>query len=94
MQSVNSYKYITGAATTLFAGNDSSRVILGAININKALTGTLTVKTGGGSGTTIAIFPIGTAAGEYMYTTTGTLIDSLAIVNSASEDVTVFYRNI
>lgn len=94
MQSINSFKYITGAATTLFAGNDSTRVVLGAININKALTGTLTIKTGGGSGTTIGVFPIATPAGEYWYAATGTLIDSLALINSASEDITVLYRNI
>ena len=94
MPSVNSYKYITSATTTTFAGNETSRVLLACININKALTGTLTIKTGGGSGTTLGVLAVGTAAGQYWYTNSGTLIDGLAIINSATEDVTVAYRNI
>lgn len=86
----NTYKYITGAATTTFAG-ELSKTLIGSININKTLTGTLTVKAGA---TTIAVFPIGTVPAQYWYSEAGTLIDTLSIVNSASEDVTVFYKNI
>lgn len=86
----NTYKYITGAATTTFAG-ELSKTCLGSININKALTGTLTVKAGA---TTIAVFPIATPSGQYWYSEAGTLIDTLSMVNSASEDITVFYKNI
>lgn len=91
MQSLNTYKYITGAATTTFAGTETNRVVLGAINVNKILTGTLTIKAGA---TTIGVIAAAAPIGEYWYTTTGTEIESLTIVNSASEDVTVFYRNI
>lgn len=91
MQSLNTYKYITTAATTTFAGNETNRVVLGAINVNKILTGTLTIKAGS---TTIGVLAASTPIGEYWYTTTGTEIESLTIVNASTEDVTVFYRNI
>ncbi len=94
MQSLNTYKNITGAATTLFAGNETQRVVLGAININTALTGTLVIKSGGGSGTVIGTIAATTPAGEYWYSNTGVEIEGLAIVNASAEDVTVFYRNI
>ena len=90
---LNTYKPITDAATTTFAG-ESKRVVLGSININKTLTGTLTIKSGGGSGTTIGIIAAGVIAGEYWYADGGTEIEDLAIINSAAENVTVFYRNI
>lgn len=91
MQSLNSYKHITSGATTTFAGNETKRVVLGAININKALTGTLVIKSGS---TTIGTIAAATIAGEYWYSNTGTEIEDLQIVNASSEDVTVFYRNI
>lgn len=91
MQSLNSYKYITATATTTFAGNETNRVVLGAINVNKTLVGTLTIQAGS---TVIGVLAIGTPIGEYWYTTTGTEIEALTIVNSATEDVTVAYRNI
>lgn len=90
MQSLNTYKYITTAATTTFAG-ETARTILGAINVNQTLTGTLTVKSGN---TTIGILAAGTPAGEYWYSNTGTEIESLSMVNSNSENITVLYRNI
>lgn len=90
MQSLNTFKYIVAAATTTFAG-ETNRVVLGAININKTLTGTVTIKLGS---TTIGIIAAGTLAGEYWYSATGTEIESLTIVTSAVEDITVFYRNI
>lgn len=91
MQSLNTYKYITTAATTTFAGNETNRVVLGAININKTLVGTLTVQAGS---TTIGVFAVGTLPGRYWYTNTGTEIESLQIVTTSTEDVTVLYRNI
>ncbi len=90
MQSLNSYKYITTAATTTFAG-ETKRVVLGAINVNKILTGTLTILAGS---TTIGVLAAATPIGEYWYTTTGTEIEDLQITNGSTEDVTVFYRNI
>lgn len=86
----NTYKYITTAATTTFAG-ETKRVILGSININKALTGNVTVKSGS---TTIGIISSATLAGEYWYADGGTEIEDLQITNASSEDITVFYRNI
>jgi dolichol kinase len=90
MQSLNTYKYITSPATTTFAG-ETGRIVLGSININKTLVGTLTIQA---SGSTIGVFAVGTAVGEYWYTNTGTEIESLTIVNSGIEDITVLYRNI
>ena len=90
MQSLNTFKYIVAAATTTFAG-ETARVVLGAININKILTGTVTIKSGN---TTLGIIAAGAPQGEYWYTTTGTEIESLTIVTNAVEDITVFYRNI
>ena len=69
-------------------------VLCYGININKTLTGTLTIQSGGASGTVIGIIAAGTIAGEYWYSNTGTEIQDLAIINSATEDVTVLYRNI
>lgn len=92
--SVNNYKYITGAATTTFASLETNRVLLTSININKALAGTLTVKAGGGAGTTIGVFPIATPISQYWFTDEGLEVESLAMINSAGEDITVFYRNI
>lgn len=89
-QSLNTYKYITSAATTTFVG-ETTRVILGSININKTLTGTLTVKAGT---VTIGIFAIGTLPGCYWRADDGTEVESLTLVNSATDNITVFYRNI
>lgn len=93
MQSLNSYKYITTATTTTFAG-ETKRIVLGAINVNKILTGTLTIKSGGASGTTIGILAAATPIGEYWYSNTGVEIEDLAITNGSAENITVFYRNI
>lgn len=92
--SVNGYAYITGAATTLLKGNETSRVILNCIQINKTTTGTITIKSGGGSGTIIGVIAIGTIPGTYWVTTDGIEIENPAIINSATEDITVMYGNI
>lgn len=91
MPSQNTYKYITTAATTTFAGNETARVVLSAINVNKILTGTVTIKAGS---TTIGVLAASTPIGEYWYSNGGTEIESLTIVNASTEDVTVLYRNI
>lgn len=90
MISVNSYKYITSAATTTFAG-ETKRIVLGSINVNKTLNGIVTVIAGS---TTIGLFAAGTLPGEYWYSAGGTEIEDLKITNAAGEDITVFYRNI
>jgi len=92
--SVNNYKYITTAATTLLAGTETNRVLLKGICVNKTLTGTLTVKSGGGSGTNLAVFAIGTLPGEYLFSSTGIEIENPALINSATDDITVIYSNI
>jgi hypothetical protein len=91
MQSLNTYKSITTGATTVFAGNETKRVVLGAINVNKILTGTLVIKSGS---TTIGTIAASAPIGEYWYSNTGTEIEDLQITNASTEDVTVFYRNI
>lgn len=89
--SLNSYKYITTAATTTFAGNETKRVIVDSIQINKITTGTLTLKAGT---VTIGIVAIGCTQGPIFQSIYGTEIEDFQIVNSATEDITVFYRNI
>jgi hypothetical protein len=85
----NTYKNITTAATTTFAG-EVKKVVLASININKLLTGTLVIKAGS---TVIGTIAASTIAGQYWYTNHGTEIEDLQITNASSEDVTVFYRN-
>lgn len=94
MNNLNSFKYITTGATTTFAGNETKRVIVDSIQINKITTGTLTLKIGGGSGTTIGVIAIGCPQGPAFQSIYGTEIEDFAIINSATEDITVFYRNI
>lgn len=89
--SLNNYKNITTATITTFKGLETFRVILGAINVNKILTGTLVIKSGS---TVIGTLAIGTPVGEYWYSSNGTEIEDLQITNASGEDVTVFYRNI
>ena len=92
MDSAQTYKYITTAATTTFAGNETKRTVLHGIQINKTLVGTVTVKAGT---TTIGVLAIGTLAGTHWQSTNGVEIESLTIVNSSSsDDITVFYTNI
>ena len=90
MENQNTYKYITTGATTVFAG-ETKRVILGAINVNKILTGTLVIKAGS---TTIGTIAAAAPIGEYWYSKNGVEIEDLQITNASTEDVTVFYRNI
>lgn len=90
MNTTNSYKYITTGATTTFAG-ETKRVIVDSIQINKITTGTLTLKTGS---TTIGIIAIGCPQGPAFQSIYGTEIEDFQITNSATEDITVFYRNI
>lgn len=93
MNSINTYKYITAPATTTFAG-ETKRVVVDSIQINKITTGTLTLKTGGASGSTIGIVAIGAPQGPLFQSIYGTEIEDFALTNSATEDITVFYRNI
>lgn len=91
MNTTNTYKYITTGATTTFAGNETKRVIVDSIQINKITTGTLTLKAGS---TTIGIVAIGAPQGPLFQSIYGTEIEDFQITNSATEDITVFYRNI
>lgn len=91
MNSLNTFKYITTGATTTFAGNETKRVVVDSIQINKITTGTLTLKTGS---TTIGIVAIGCPQGPIWQSIYGVEIEDFQITNSATEDITVFYRNI
>lgn len=90
MNSQNTYKYITTGATTTFAG-ETKRVVVDSIQINKITIGTLTLKSGA---TTIGIVAIGCPQGPIFQSIYGTEIEDFQITNSATEDITVFYRNI
>lgn len=91
MDSGNTYKYITTAATTLLYGNEVRRVVLHGIQINKTLVGIVTIKSGS---TTIGVFAAGTLPGNYWISTNGIEIESANIVNASTEDITVIYTNI
>jgi outer membrane lipoprotein-sorting protein len=90
MENTNSYKYITTAATTAFAG-ETKRVILSGIQINKTTAGTITVLAGS---TTIGVIAAGTLPQTLWLSERGVEIQDLKITNAAGEDTTVFYRNI
>lgn len=85
------YTYISTNATTVIGPSTLRRINLLGININKTLTGTVTVKSGA---TTIGAFAIGTVVNQYWYTDCGIEIADLQIVTSASDDVTVFWENL
>lgn len=91
MDSGNTYTYITAATTTNLYGTEVRRVNIHGIQINKTLTGTLTIKAGT---TTIGVIAAGTIAGSYWISTNGIEVESANIVNSNTEDVTVIYTNI
>lgn len=91
MDSGNTYKYITTAATTNLYGNEVKRVVIHGIEINKTTTGTITINAGA---TPIGIIAIGTIPGSYWESTNGIEVESANIVNSATEDFTVIYTNI
>ncbi len=90
----NNYKYITTAATTLLAGTEISRILIKGIHINKVMTGTLTIKSGGASGTTIGIIAASTIAGDYWVTPDGIEVENPAFTNGSTEDITISYSNI
>lgn len=92
--SANGYKYITAAATTTFKSTETKRVILHGIEINKTMTGTLTIKSGGGSGTIIGVIAATTIPGSYWLSPMGVEIEDLAMINGSTEDITVFFTNI
>lgn len=76
---------LAGTATTTF-GN----AYLYCININKTLTGTLTINQ---LGTAVGQFAIGTAVGSYHVVPNGARYASLTMVLSAGDDVTVYTRS-
>ncbi len=61
------------------------------ININKTLTGTLTVNE---SGTAVGQFAVGTAPATYFVIAEGIRFAVLTLVLSAADDVTVFTKTI
>ncbi len=91
MESGNTYKYITTASTYNLFGTEVKKVVVHGIEINKTLSGTLTIRAGA---TVIGIFAAGTLPGSYWISTNGIQVESANIVNSATEDVTVIYTNI
>lgn len=91
MDSGNTYKYITTAATYNLFGNEVKRVVIHGIQINKTTAGTVSVKAGA---TVIGQFAASTAPGSYWISTNGIEVESANIVNASTEDITVIYTNI
>ena len=79
-------KKLTGTGTTTIG----SCAVYG-INVNKTLTGTLTVNE---SGTAVASFAIGTLPATYFVIAEGIRFANLTLVLSAADDVTVFTKAI
>jgi len=79
-------KKLTGTATTTVG----SCAVYG-ININKTLTGTLTVNE---SGTAVGQFAIGTLPNTYFSVPNGVRFANLTLVLSAGDDVTLFSKAI
>ena len=75
---------LTGTGTTTIGSS-----FLYCININKTLTGTLTINE---SGTAIGQFAIGTATGSYHVLPSGARYANLTFVLSAGDDVTVYTK--
>lgn len=77
-------KKLAGTATTTL-----NSTFLYGININKTLTGTLTINE---SGTAVGQFAIGTAPGMYHTAPNGVRYAVLTLVLSAGDDVTAFIK--
>ena len=75
-------KILTGSGTTTLGS-----VFLMGININKTLTGTLTITDGAA---TIATFAIGTTPGMHFVVPGGIRFTNFVAVLSAGDNVTVF----
>lgn len=88
---MTNYKYITDAATTTFKGNETVRVLLHGIFVNKILTGALSIQSGS---TVLGLLTAATPIGTYFKSEKGILIENLTIVNASAENVTVEYSNI
>lgn len=87
----SNYTYITTATTTSIFGTAIKRVNLLGISVNKATTGTISVQSGS---TVIGVIAASSAAGMYFLSSFGVEVASLTIVNSATEDFTVFWNNL
>lgn len=85
-----SYAHLTSGTTVIGKGKP---VVLAAINVNKALSGTVTVTD---SSTTVAILTNGTTAplGTVFFSggTGGISLQGLTVALSGTEDITVIYE--
>lgn len=86
---IYSYKHLTTGTTII----SSKQVVLAAIIVNKALTGTVTITDGA---TTVAILTNGTTAplGSILFSggTGGISLQGLTVALSATEDVTIIFE--
>lgn len=91
----SNYTYITTAATTVIGPATSAvgprRINLLGIQINKTLTGNVTVKAGS---TTIGILQSNAVPGMHWYPDEGVEVADLQITNASNEDLTVFWNNL
>ena len=79
-------KKLTGSGTTTLG----SCMVYG-INVNKTLTGTLTINEGGSP---VGQFAVGTTPATYYVIALGVRFSALTCVLSAGDDVTIFTRTI
>ena len=81
MDKIKTATKCTGTGTTT-----KGQVVLGSLNINKTLTGTVTIQEGA---TALGQFAIGTAPGQYWFDPQGSGFANLQVVLSAGDDVTI-----
>lgn len=86
---IYSYKHLTSGTTTI----SSKQVVLAAVVINKALTGTVTITDGAA---TVAVLTNGTTAplGSVIFSggTGGISLQGLVVALSGTEDITVIFE--
>lgn len=86
MENESNPKKLTASGTTTIGS-----CTMYGLNINKTLTGTLTINEGG---TAVAQFAIGTTPATHFVVNNGIRFSNLTFVLSAADDVTVFTRAI
>ena len=78
---------LTGSGTTTPGGLSGTKLY--GVNVNKTLTGTMTIKE---NGTAVGTFAATTPPGMYHFIPQGVRYFKLTIVLSAGDDVTAFVR--
>lgn len=79
-------KIKTPTKCTASGTTTKGQVVLGSLNINKTLVGTVDIQEGA---TSLAQFAVGTPPGQYFYDDSGSGFANLQIVLSGADNVTI-----